>query len=296
MARVNLRGTRKSTVNNSINKRRKGVLAFLFPWMRRFGIVLGTFTAIIWLGAWLVMSGTLERCKNWVDQQIIMASAGAGFKIENILVEGRVHTDAETLMAVLNIAKGDPLFFFDPQAAQNLISQIGWVDHVRVERRWPDTVYIGISERQPLALWQDDNFLKLLDQKGEVIETDRLERFKTLKIVMGADAPQFTVNLIENLNAEPELAARVVAARRFGERRWDLVLDNKLVVKLPEQDMALAISRLADEERTSGVLQRDILSIDMREHGRMIIEARPGAVQEYKASISPDSKVKGNNI
>jgi cell division protein FtsQ len=291
MARATIKGTRQSVMN----KRRKGFLAVFFPWLKRFGIAFGVFVGVLWLGAWMVMSGTLERSQNWMQQQVLMASADMGFVVENILVEGREYTDPQTLLAVLNIEKGDPLFSFDPKAAQELITQISWVDHVRIERRWPDTLYIGITERVPMALWQHDNQVKLLDQKGGVILTENLERFKGLKIVMGADAPEFSVELMENLSGEPALAARVLAARRLGERRWDLVLDNGLVVKLPEQDMALALSRLAREEQESGVLQRDILSIDMREEGRMTVQARPGAVQEYKASLVPESK-KGNNI
>lgn len=291
MARATIKGTRQSV----INKRRKGFLAVFFPWLKRFGIAFGVFVGVLWLGAWMVMSGTLERGQNWMQQQVLMASADIGFVVENILVEGREYTDPQTLLAVLNIEKGDPLFSFDPKAAQELITQISWVDHVRIERRWPDTLYIGITERVPMALWQHDNQVKLLDQKGGVILTENLERFKGLKIVMGADAPEFSVELMENLSGEPALAKRVLAARRLGERRWDLVLDNGLVVKLPEQDMALALSRLAREEQESGVLQRDILSIDMREEGRMTVQARPGAVQEYKASLVPESK-KGNNI
>lgn len=291
MARSTTRGTRQSV----INKRRKGFLAVLFPWLRRFGIVMVVLVSVLGLGAWLVTSGTLSRGKHWIDNQVLLATADMGFFVRNILVEGREYTDPQTLLAIVNIEKGDPLFSFDPRAAQDLISEISWVDHVQVERRWPDTIYIGIVEKRPLVLWQHDKKLRLLDQKGAVIATDHIERFKDLKIVMGADAPQFAVDLMENLSGEPDLAKRVVAARRLGERRWDLVLDNEMVIKLPEQDMALALSRLADEERESGVLQRDIVGVDMREEGRMIVEARPGAVQEYKASLSPDAK-KGNSI
>jgi cell division protein FtsQ len=291
MARTTVKGTRKSV----INKRRKGFLAIFFPWMRRFGIGMALFLAVLWLGAWMVMSGALGRSTDWVKNQILLATADMGFKVENILVEGRTFTDAQILLAIINVEKGDPLFAFDPKTAHEMITRMGWVKSAQIERRWPDTIYIGLNERAPLALWQTDKNVKLLDTDGEVIVTDHLERFKDLLMVMGPDAPAHTAELIASIQAEPALVKHIMGASRQGERRWDLVMDKGLIVKLPEKDMQLALSKLARAQEENAILQKDIESIDMREDGRMVVRTRPGAVEEYKASLKVDAKA-GNNI
>lgn len=284
-----------------VNKRRKGFLAVLIPWARRFGLVLGIFLGGLWLGSWLYMSGAMGRAGDWAANKMLLASADLGFSVENVIVEGRVHTDPQVLKAILNIEKGDPLFAFNPKQATDLIREIGWTENVRVERRWPDTIYIGLKEREPLALWQQDQTMKLLDRHGEVIATDRLDPFADLVVVMGENAPKFTPDLLVDLNAEPVLSDRVAAAKHIGGRRWDLDLKNGVEVKLPEEDQELALRRLADAQKESGLLDKDILSVDLREADRISVKTKPGAVQNYSSSKPEDSLTKtepaaGNNI
>ena len=42
--------------------------------------------------------------------------------------------------------------------------------------------------------------------------------------------------LLDMLASEPDLAARVTAAVRVGDRRWNLRIDNAIDVLLPEDD------------------------------------------------------------
>lgn len=284
-------GTRQST----FNKRRKGFLSVVIPWMRRFGIALAVFTGVIWLGSWLYLSGALARASDWTQHQIIMATADAGFTVNNIMVEGREYTDPAVLLAIVNVQKGDPLFSFNPQDAQDLITQIGWVENVHVERRWPDTIYIGLIERTPMALWQSEKRIKLLDDHGEVIVTDNLQRFADLVMVSGPGAPEQARALIADLSAEPELYERVETARRIGQRRWDITLKNGIEVQLPEIDTGLALRRLANAQEEDGLMDKDITAIDMREADRISIRTKPGSVQEYQSKLKIEAK-SGNNI
>ncbi|MCB9982477.1 MAG: FtsQ-type POTRA domain-containing protein [Rhodospirillales bacterium] len=222
-----------------------------------------------------------------------------GFAVTDILVEGREYTDPHVLLAIVNIRKGDPLFAFNPRQAQELISQISWVNKAQVERRWPGTIYIGLEERQPLALWQSDKHLKLLDSKGKIIATSDLQRFADLVLVMGRGAPAAAPELIGNLKAEEKIYPRVETAKWIGERRWDLKLKNGMEIKLPERDASLALRRLAEAQGYDGLLDKDLLSIDMREPDRITIRTKPGAVQEYKTDLKIEAATRskaGNNI
>jgi hypothetical protein len=85
-------GTRRSTVN----KRRKGPLAFIVPWLRRFGILLLVGVFGVWLGAWLWVSGGFHTANSYIDNKVLELTSGFGFKVENIKVEGRVYSNAES--------------------------------------------------------------------------------------------------------------------------------------------------------------------------------------------------------
>ncbi|MGB4107219.1 MAG: FtsQ-type POTRA domain-containing protein [Alphaproteobacteria bacterium] len=275
----------------TVNKRRKGPLAVLMPWLKRFGVGLVIGVAGFWGGSWFFMSGNAGRAGDWLAAQAHEASSGMGFSVNNILVEGRVYTDADILKAIIATEKGDPLFAFNPDETREQLKRINWVRDARVERRLPDTIYVGLTEKKPLALWQRDGALELLDEEGKPITRDNLGRFKNLVIVMGEDAPPQAPVLIRNLEAEPDLKARVRAAKWMGGRRWDLVFDGNVTAKLPEGEIGLALRRLGEAAEKQGLLEKDILSVDLREEGRMIVEPVPGAAQEYKASAKAGSNI-----
>src|SRR6185312_3502645 len=115
---------------------------------------------------------------------------------------------------------------------------------------------IRLVERQPLAFWQRDGKLVLVDRDGVVVPSDHLDRFGNLIVLVGADAPQAGGALIDMLASEPELAAHVAAAVRVGGRRWTLHLDDGVDVALPEEGADAAWHRLAALERSDGILER----------------------------------------
>jgi cell division protein FtsQ len=48
------------------------------------------------------------------------------------------------------------------------------------------------------------------------------------------------------------------------ERRWNLSLDNGIVVRLPEEDPAGALAALSELEASDKVIEKDVLAIDLR--------------------------------
>src|SRR3546814_20425893 len=74
-------------------------------------------------------------------------------------------------------------------------------------------------------------------------------RYAHLPLVVGSDAPAHAAMLIAVMNSEPELRERVTAAVRVGGRRWNIQIEGRLAVRLPEADAAGAWAQLARSER-----------------------------------------------
>ncbi len=239
------------------------------------------------------MSGALDRVHNGLQHKAYVTLADAGFRVENILVEGRAEVDAEVLRAIINLERGDPIFAFDPAETREMIERLSWVREAHVERRLPNTVYVGLVERTPVALWQHKNKLRVIDAEGVTL-TDKLSvNQKSLPIVVGEYANEQAYDLLVMLNAEPGIQKLVEAATWVGDRRWDLALKNDMVVRLPEMDIGLALSRLTQAQEQDKILNKDLSVIDLREKDRITVRTRPGAVQEYQASFD---SAKGDNI
>jgi cell division protein FtsQ len=201
----------------------------------------------------------------------------AGFEVAEVLVTGRHHTEPAALLEALRVTRGDPLFRLDPEAARRRIEALPWIAEARVERRLPDTLLVHVVERRPMALWQHDRRLRLIDAEGVVLSERDLARFAHLPHVVGADAHRHAHGFLALLAAHPTVFARVGAAIRVGDRRWDLRLDNGVTVRLPQGGTAEALVLLARLQAEEAVFDRDVLSIDMRLPDRLFIRTTPAA-------------------
>jgi cell division protein FtsQ len=216
-------------------------------------------------------SGRLAIVANDVSEHFLMLSAAGGFRIENVEVVGRDQTDPKALLAAAGLKRGDPILAFNPQVARQRIEGLSWVATAAVERRLPDTVAITIVERKPIALWQHNDKFALIDADGDNLGPVANESASTLPLIVGGDAPSHASTLLSMLAAHPDLAKRVQASSWIGSRRWDLKMDNGVLVKLPEDGVAEALQQLADAEASSRILERDVAIVDLRLGGKMIV-------------------------
>ncbi len=225
----------------------------------------------------------LER-SGWIAAQYealrtgaIAATAEAGLKVADVAVSGRHRTSRDELLAALDVRRNDPILGFDPRSARERLEALPWIKSARVERSLPDVVRVDVVERRPLALWQVDRRLQVIDADGQVIRVPDIRRFRELPIVVGPDAATHARALLDLLAGEPDLAKRMTAAVRVAERRWNVRLDDKIEIRLPAEDMGVAWSRLAAMERSHAMLDRDIVAVDLRLPDRLIVQLAPGA-------------------
>lgn len=257
---------------------------------RRFGAALGVLVFVLWLGAWIFLSDTPGKLLSWGRAKILEQTAAAGFVVKDILVEGRKNTDSALLLAVLNIAEGDPLFALDPRSARAQIEKIVWVRAARVERRLPGTIYIGLTERRPFALWKNEGKWILLDEEGRAITVEEPGHFVGLITLSGDEAPVHAPDFIALLRAEPVLFDHVHEAARIAGRRWDVTLKNGVQVKLPEEDIGVALRRLVKAQEADGLWDKDIESLDLRNPERIVIRTKPGGLRDYKTEVKASAQ------
>ena len=215
-----------------------------------------------------------------------------GMTVSDIRVEGRETTDRETILAALGAGPGTPILAVDPTRAKDQLEALPWVRSAVIERHLPGTLYVRLVERKPLALWQHGGKIELIDHGGEVIPVVRLDQFAKLLMVVGEGAARHAAELLRMLASEPELAARVTAAIRVGDRRWNLRIDNAIDVLLPAHEEANAWSQLARLERSSAILKRDLQTIDLRLPDRLVLRVSPEFPKEVPISKKTHSPAK----
>jgi cell division protein FtsQ len=205
-------------------------------------------------------------------------------RVQDIQIDGRQNTPEKLLLAALGVKLGDPILGFSVEAARQRIESLSWVDHVAVERRLPGTIWVALTERRPFAIWQDQGKFLLIDRDGQTVTNEDVAAFGELPLVVGDGAPAFAAAMLDLLTTFPDIHDHVAALVRVGQRRWNLQLKNGMTVMLPEGHEEAALKRLHDLQSSQALLDRPLMSIDMRLPDRLAVRTKQGAV------VTPEAK------
>lgn len=251
------------------------------PWLERrrllpLGLGVAAMASIATIG-WLWHSGWIDRQVARAVAAVYQVTADAGFAVDDVQVEGRNRTKKAAILRALAVGRGSPILAVDPDVARDRLEALPWVRQASVERRLPRLIYVRLAEREPMAIWQLNGKLSVIDRNGTVIPGAEVKRFASLPLVVGEAAATKAAALLEMLRQEPGLQSLVVAAVRVGTRRWNIRLEGGVEVRLPETDPAEAWRQFAELEREHGLLERDVVAIDLRLPGRLVVRTAPGA-------------------
>lgn len=214
---------------------------------------------------------SIQKGKEFVE----LIHEKSNLKLEQVNVEGRLRTKLEDINKAVGVQQGMPILDIDLNAQKERIEQLPWVRDVLIERRLPNQILIRLTEKQPIAIWQNHKKYWPIDEKGQTIKDDKTVISNVL-LVVGEDAPEHTPQLIDELEKYPLIAKRVLSAVRVGNRRWDLYLndvENGVVVRLPESDIKSALKRLQEFHETGQILERDLNVIDLKLPDRLIVRS-----------------------
>ncbi len=174
-------------------------------------------------------------------------------------------------------------FDIDMAAAKEQVSMLDAVASAEVKVASGGVLSVAIRERQPAVIWRRGEELDLLDPSGR----------RVAKVLVRSDRPDLPVITGEGANlAAGEALAIVAAAKpvlprvrglvRVGERRWDLVLDRDQRVLLPAREPVRALERLLALDKAEDLLNRDILTVDLRNQLRPTLRLAPNALREMR--------------
>ncbi len=261
--------------SGSTAKDRPSRLKLLLRRTRRFARPLGI--GVVLLGVVVIGYGALfghagagsagGSITTWRER----FARAVNMRVQRIDIEGRANTPEPLLRAALGVREGEPILGVSLEAARLRIEGLSWVEHVAVERRLPGTIAVALVERRPFAIWQSQGKFELIDRTGTVVANEDVSAFATLPLVVGAGAASRAAELLDALQDEPEIRARVVAGVRVGERRWNLQLKNGITVMLPEGNEPAALRRLNELQTADALLDRPVAAVDLRLPDRLVV-------------------------
>jgi len=142
---------------------------------------------------------------------------------------------------------------------------------------------VMITERVPVAVWRTEDGLMLVDETGHRVAglLSRSDR-PDLPLVAGDGAELVMPEALALFDAAGPLSSRIRGLVRMGERRWDIVLDREQRVMLPEKNPVQALERLLALDHAQDLMNRDILTVDLRSDHRPTLRLTPNALAEAR--------------
>jgi cell division protein FtsQ len=208
-----------------------------------------------------------------------------GFDIAIVTISGEAELRVPEILADAGISPKNSLLFLDAAQARMRLETAPLVKQASVRKLYPNHLVIDLVERAPYALWQKDGQVNIVASDGAVIDQMRDQRFANLPFVVGEGANERLPEFNALLAAASELGPKIRAGVFIAHRRWNLKMANGVDVMLPELNPQAAVATLVRLQRESRVLDRDVISLDLRLDGRMFARLTEEAAAVRAAAL-----------
>jgi len=219
-----------------------------------------------------------------------------GFDIRSVTLSGLSMLDEKEVLAAAAIGPDESLPFLDAEAVRARLLAMPMIREVAVRKFYPNALSIGIVENKPYAIWQMNGDLSVIGVDGRVIGPLEDEAFAQLPHVVGEGAASHIGEYVALLDGQPEVKPLVRAGIRVGDRRWTLKLNNGFDVFLPEVEADKALQRFAFMVRDNKILDRDIISVDLRQPDRVTLRLTEAAANTRAELLKARAKAKGGPV
>ena len=144
----------------------------------------------------------------------------------------------------------------------------------------PSTLKINVTENDPYAIYFQEGKSFLIDLDGSIITEINLNKYEDdLLFVRGENSPELLEQLIRDISiAFPNLTQTLEEVEFIEKRRWNLKLNNKLLVKLPDEKIQQSLKNLKQLFEEQEVMESNIIEIDLRIQGRAALKVLDGKI------------------
>jgi cell division protein FtsQ len=178
----------------------------------------------------------------------------------------------------------------DLEAIERAVESVPWVDHARVQRRWPNSLHVSVIEQTAAARWGESG---LLNTRGELFLRAAAHVPQELPRLSG---PEGTESLVAQrymaVQGRMLEAGMRIAALRLDERgAWEMDLDSGVTVRLGRREVDERIDRfIRTASQVIGHRLNEITYVDMRySNGFAIGWRNPAVPASVPAKRSDDS-------
>ena len=161
------------------------------------------------------------------------------FPIKKIEVEKNLIVDSKKLKNELRYLIGNSIFFINKDKVNLTIKKFEFIKGYKIKKVYPNKLKFIINENQPVAVYFDKNSTYFLTEDGKKITYYNISGFDNLPSVIGNN--KNFVAFYQDLKSKNFNMSQIASFQHFDLGRWDVVLKNKKIIKLPSDNYIEAI-------------------------------------------------------
>jgi cell division protein FtsQ len=225
------------------------------------------------------------------DVRDALANA-AGFRITAIAFAGQRNLSREEILGIAGITGRSSLLFLDATDVRARLKANPWIADATVLKLYPGRLNIAVTERNAFALWQKDGKVAVISSDGAIVDPAIAPAFAKLPMVVGVGAETRAKAFLTELEKYPLIRNQMRAAVLVAERRWNVMLNNGIDVRLPEEGVDTALATLVKLDQDDKLLSRDIAAVDLRLPDRVSVQLSDEAAAARLDALNKEKKAK----
>jgi cell division protein FtsQ len=217
------------------------------------------------------------------DQMLPIRSIQLAGSFENL--------DQREVESTLKVYIGQGFFSLDIHQLQQTLKARPWTDSVSVRRIWPDKLRVTITEKKPVARWDDDH---LLSDSARIFAARSADFAYLPRVHADNHSSEWVLGQYRKLQAQfNRVDERVVSLRVDSRGALDVDLINGLRIKLGRDAIDRKVDRLVSIYQQQILPRREqIERIDLRYSNGFAVAWKKEVLQgSDKASIWSNSNV-----
>ena len=194
-----------------------------------------------------------------------------GFIIKNIEILGVKHLDKNDILKIISTYKNINIFNVNINNIYREIKNNTWIKKASVEIIYPNTIKILLTEKKPIAIWQNRYGNSLITKNGDVIFEKNLEKFKSyLPIIIGQNAHKNVHSILNILSSNKDFVKNIWSLTFVNERRWDVHFNQGLTIRLPSENVKKAWEKVVYLNQKFNLLSLGLTEIDLRNTNQIL--------------------------
>jgi cell division protein FtsQ len=149
----------------------------------------------------------------------------------------------KSILELINVRVGQKLYLISANDIRDKLLKLDEISDVNVNINYSGLIKITINERKPFAIWWNKNSPWLIDEEGsKILKIKDVDSYKNLVIMFGQNFNDKLKTFLDLLKPF-SLYGKIKSLHYVGNRRWDVYIEDNIVIKLPENNIANSIKK-----------------------------------------------------